>query len=104
MYKINSISPFLRSPMTDITGGVTSHQLLGRCAKQEMEMMDCLEAYGMDRGVKKCSELIDDFSECHNLNKQFKRFVAIRSERNRQIAAGKLTGDNKYVTPKIDSF
>ncbi|KAL0820183.1 hypothetical protein ABMA28_006108 [Loxostege sticticalis] len=98
------ISPFLRCPITDLTGGIVSYQLLGRCAKQEMEMMDCIEAYGLDRGIKKCTELIEDFKECHTMTKQFKRFIALRNERERQIASGKLTDENKYVTPRIDSF
>lgn len=71
----HNISPFLRSPVTDITGGLVSHQLLGRCARQEMEMMDCIEAYGLDRGIQKCQSFIEDFKECHTLTKQFKRFA-----------------------------
>lgn len=31
-------------------------------------------------------------------------FQAMHRERERQIAAGKLTGDDKYVSPKIDSY
>lgn len=72
---MHSISPFLRSPFTDLTGGMVSHQLLGRCAKEEMEVMECIEAYGYDRGVKKCKLLIEDFTECHTLRKQFLRFM-----------------------------
>lgn len=70
-----SISPFLRSPMSDIVGGLTSHQLLGRCQKQEAIYMDCLEAYGLERGKIKCANLFDDYHECHTLSKQFKRFM-----------------------------
>ncbi|CAF4914760.1 unnamed protein product [Pieris macdunnoughi] len=99
-----SISPFLRSPFTDITGGLVSHQMLGKCQKEEMRYMDCLEAYGLERGRKKCAYLIEDFQECQTNTKQFKRFMAMRKERERQIAEGTLTGDKKYVTPRIDSY
>ncbi|XP_045502228.1 NADH dehydrogenase [ubiquinone] iron-sulfur protein 5-like [Colias croceus] len=99
-----SISPFLRSPFTDLTGGMFSHQLLGTCQKEEMRYMDCLEAYGLDRGRNKCAYLFADFHECQTKTKQFKRFAAMRKERERQIAEGKLTGDKQYVTPRIDSF
>ncbi|XP_075981686.1 NADH dehydrogenase [ubiquinone] iron-sulfur protein 5-like [Anticarsia gemmatalis] len=99
-----SISPFLRSPFTDVTGGIVSHQLLGRCQKEEARYMDCLEAYGLERGKVKCAHLFGDFHECSTLTKQFKRFVAIRRERERQISEGKLTGDNRYVSPKVDSY
>ncbi|KAM3956686.1 NADH dehydrogenase [ubiquinone] iron-sulfur protein 5-like [Aphomia sociella] len=99
-----SISPFLRSPFTDITGGIVSHQLGSRCQLEEARYMDCLEAYGLERGKVKCSHLFGDFHECHTLTKQFKRFAALRDERDRQIAEGKLKGDKKYVNPKLDSY
>ncbi|CAH0401435.1 unnamed protein product [Chilo suppressalis] len=101
---MQGISPFLRSPFTDITGCITSHQMLGRCQKQEMQMMDCMEAYGLERGMKKCGDFIEDFRECHNLRKQYSRFLAMRKERDRQIAAGILKDDKKYVSPRIDSY
>ncbi|XP_026763410.1 NADH dehydrogenase [ubiquinone] iron-sulfur protein 5 [Galleria mellonella] len=99
-----SISPFLRSPFTDITGGMISHQLLGRCQLEEARYMECLEAYGLERGKVKCSHLFGDFHECQTMTKQFKRFVAMRNERDKQIAEGKLKGDEKYVNPRVDSF
>lgn len=70
-----SLSPFLRSPFTDLTGGMISHQMLGRCQYEEMELMDCLEAYGLERGKIKCKHLIDEFTECATLTKQFKRYI-----------------------------
>lgn len=39
-----------------------------------MTMIDCLEAYGMDMGVKKCKEIIEDFQECVGRKKQMQRF------------------------------
>ncbi|XP_075981495.1 NADH dehydrogenase [ubiquinone] iron-sulfur protein 5-like [Anticarsia gemmatalis] len=101
---MHDISPFIRCPFTDITGGIISHQLLGRCQKQEMDVMDCLEAYGLGRGLKKCQAYLDEYYECHTLNKQYRRFIAMRRERERQISKGKLTGDDKYVSPKLDSY
>uniref|UniRef100_A0A2A4JPM8 Uncharacterized protein n=1 Tax=Heliothis virescens TaxID=7102 RepID=A0A2A4JPM8_HELVI len=78
--------------------------MLGRCQQQEMALMDCLEAYGLGRGVKKCAYLVDDYRECQTSMKQFKRFYEMRRERDRQIALGKLTGDKMYCTPVIDSY
>ncbi|KAG6454846.1 hypothetical protein O3G_MSEX008878 [Manduca sexta] len=83
---------------------MVSHQTLGRCAKQEMDMADCLEAYGLIRGRRKCQMLIEDFAECQTLKKQFNRFILLRRERERQIASGKLTGEKQYVSPKVDSY
>ncbi|CAG9133970.1 unnamed protein product [Plutella xylostella] len=72
-----TISPFFRSPFTDLTGGMVSHHLLGRCQRQEIRLMDCLEAHGLDRGMRECGPLIDDYRECHTLRKQFQRFMAL---------------------------
>ncbi|CAH2235388.1 NADH dehydrogenase [ubiquinone] iron-sulfur protein 5-like [Pararge aegeria] len=99
-----SISPFLRNPFTDLTGGLVSHQMLGSCQKHEIRFMDCLEAYGLDRGKVKCVDLFEDFHECQTKTKQFKRFMAMRKERDRQISEGKLKGDGQYLNPKVDSF
>ncbi|XP_028027205.1 NADH dehydrogenase [ubiquinone] iron-sulfur protein 5-like [Bombyx mandarina] len=101
---MDTISPFFRSPFTDITGGMIDFQILGRCGKQEMDLMNCIEAYGLGRGIKKCKGYIDDYGECRTLTKQLKRFLAIRKERQRQIACGKLTDDRKYVSPRVDSY
>jgi NADH dehydrogenase (ubiquinone) Fe-S protein 5 len=38
-----------------------------------MRAMNCLEAYGVDRGMKKCKDLIDDFRECSTHKKQVNR-------------------------------
>ncbi|XP_026321053.1 NADH dehydrogenase [ubiquinone] iron-sulfur protein 5-like isoform X2 [Hyposmocoma kahamanoa] len=100
----SSLSPFLRLPITDVTSGLISHQIFGRCSVQEMQLMDCLEAYGLDRGLIKCRCYIDDFKECQMMTKQFARFMAMRKERDRQIHCGILTGEKKYVTPRIDSY
>ncbi|XP_049877139.1 NADH dehydrogenase [ubiquinone] iron-sulfur protein 5-like [Pectinophora gossypiella] len=99
-----AVSPYFRSPFTDLTGGLVSHQLLGKCQKEEIRYMDCLEAYGLDRGKVKCQHLFGDFHECQTMTLQFKRFMAMRKERERQIAEGKLKGDAKWVSPTADSY
>lgn len=71
----DQVSPFIRTIFTDITGSMMSHQMLGRCATHEMAMMDCIEAYGWDRGSRKCKLLIEEFKECQTHTKQFKRFM-----------------------------
>lgn len=52
-----------------------NHQQYGRCTRFEMNMMECLEAYGLDKGRVKCAELIEDFNECHNMTKQYLRHM-----------------------------
>lgn len=69
-----SLGPFLRTPFTDLTGSLINHQQYDKCGEREMNMMDCLEAYGMDRGQRKCVDLIRDFQECAGMKKQLMRF------------------------------
>lgn len=74
-----SFWPFVRSPFTDLTANLVNHQSYGKCAAMEMKVMDCLEAYGMDRGTQKCEPLIRDFQECVGMEKQLKRFYVMTS-------------------------
>lgn len=73
VYFPNILSPYFRSPFTDIFGSIINHQQYGKCTRFEMNMMECLEAYGLDKGRVKCTDLIDDFNECHNMTKQYLR-------------------------------
>lgn len=76
-----SLGPFLRSPLTDMTGCVINHQTYGKCAEFEMNMLDCLEAYGVNRGSTQCKDLISDFQECVSMKKQMLRFTVSQSKR-----------------------
>lgn len=75
VYHWNILSPFMRTPMTDIFGSVINHQQYGKCTRFEMNMMECMEAYGVDKGKVKCADLIDDFNECQNMTKQYMRHM-----------------------------
>lgn len=68
-----SVGPIVRSPLTDLTGCLVNHQTYGKCADFELDMMECLEAYGVQRGAKKCDTLIADFQECVGMKKQILR-------------------------------
>ncbi|VVC92764.1 unnamed protein product [Leptidea sinapis] len=78
---MGEIAPFLRSIFTDVTGCMLNHQMLGKCARQEMQMMDCFEAYGLDKGLRKCTDFIDELYECQTKKKQFARFVKWENQR-----------------------
>lgn len=70
-----------------------------------MKTLDCLEAYGLERGLKKCDTLIADFRECSLKIKQIKRIQAMHAERQRQIAAGERSKENSYApSPPHDSY
>lgn len=119
-----SFGPFFRSPFTDLTGSLVNHQQYDKCGEREMNMMDCLEAYGMQRGVKKCKDLMDDFQECVGMQKQLMRFhvsltivyglilnksviffQAMRMERQRQYLFGDRKKSEHYAEPpRVDSY
>ncbi|CRL00810.1 CLUMA_CG014062, isoform A [Clunio marinus] len=63
-------TPFFRSPFTDLTGSLLNTQHYSKCGPIELKMMECLEAYGIERGKKKCADLVDDYFECFTMRKQ----------------------------------
>jgi NADH dehydrogenase (ubiquinone) Fe-S protein 5 len=69
------LSPFWRTPFTDFGGGLINAQHYDKCGPFELDMMECLEAYGQDRGKIKCRDLIEDFHECLTMTKRNARGV-----------------------------
>lgn len=67
------MSPYIRTGATDVFGQILNHQHMSKCAPFELNMMECMEAYGLDKGRVKCSELIEDFNECRDMTKQMLR-------------------------------
>ncbi|CAG9766375.1 unnamed protein product [Ceutorhynchus assimilis] len=101
------LSPFVKSPFNDVFyPAVTNQWGKGPCKEIEMKTLDCLEAYGMARGMKECENLLRDFDECVFKRKQFQRIMAMRMERHRQHFAGERTGADKYTKepPLNDSY
>ncbi|XP_017468167.1 PREDICTED: uncharacterized protein LOC108360413 isoform X1 [Rhagoletis zephyria] len=102
---VMSLGPFLRTPFTDLTGCLINHQTYEKCGKMEMEMMDCLEAYGVERGQKMCADIIADFSECVGVRKQLLRFHAMRAERLKQYYFGDRKKQELFADPpRVDAF
>ncbi|TDG44513.1 hypothetical protein AWZ03_009091 [Drosophila navojoa] len=100
-----SLSPFLRLPLTDLTGCLINHQTYDKCGNFEMKMMDCLEAYGMERGKKQCADLIADFQECVGMQKQLLRFHAMRAERYKQWLSGERKREELFAEPpRVDAY
>lgn len=64
------IVPFIRTPISDLSGAIGTHQNFGKCRNIEMKMINCFEAYGMNQAETKCVDLIDDYKECFYKTKQ----------------------------------
>lgn len=77
-----ALSPFFKSPLTDLTGCLINHQQYSKCGQFEMEMMECLEAYGLDKGKLKCKAIIEDYQECAGSHKQRLRIAVSRYNDN----------------------
>jgi len=82
------LAPAFRTPLTDLTGSIITNQSSKRCADFEMRAMECLEAYGVQKGRSKCVDYMDDLRECMFRHKQLSRVSAMRVERHRQYYLG----------------
>lgn len=97
--------PWLKCFLTDLTGDHFSSQYFGRCANFESKFLDCMEAYGLYKGLKKCEDMMKDYKECVYRQKQFARVEAMRNERIRQWHSGQRSKANLYApAPQDDSF
>uniref|UniRef100_A0A7R9F154 NADH dehydrogenase [ubiquinone] iron-sulfur protein 5 n=1 Tax=Timema bartmani TaxID=61472 RepID=A0A7R9F154_9NEOP len=99
-----SINPILRTPFTDITSTVLVHQK-GKCTPLELRMLNCFEAYGIERGKTLCNDILEDFHECCTHKKQLQRTNAMQAERDRQYKAGERSKEDRYAkTPLLDTY
>ncbi|KAK0161628.1 hypothetical protein PV327_010081 [Microctonus hyperodae] len=99
-----TLTPFFRNIWTDIFGSMANFQEHPECANRELQVVDCLEAYGVIGGKTKCRVLLDDFRECVMRSKQFYRVKIMFDERTRQIKAGERDDDGYAPPPKMDSY
>lgn len=99
-----TITPFFRNFWTDVFGSMSTFQEHPECANRELQVVDCLEAYGVIGGKTKCRVLLDDFRECVMKGKQFQRVKIMTDERARQIEAGERDDDGFAPPPKMDSY
>ncbi|XP_046747101.1 NADH dehydrogenase [ubiquinone] iron-sulfur protein 5 [Diprion similis] len=97
-------TPIFRTPVTDLTGCILNAQQSKRCRGYEMHFYECMEAYGIPKGYKKCSDMFEDYHECLNLGKQKQRVTAMKAEQARQYREGTLPKPYAADPPKIDSY
>merc|ERR1712002_1288455 len=98
-------APTFRTPLTDLTGGIMTHQSFHKCADFEMRAMECLEAYGVGRGRTKCQDYLDDLRECMFSTKQLSRVDTMRRERHRQWIMGERSSEDHYApAARIDGY
>lgn len=100
-----TITPLIKTFWTDLFAGLVSYQTHPRCATRELEVVDCMEAYGIYQGQTKCRILMDDFRECVTSTKQNHRINIMIDERDRQVADGERDPKDHYAKPpRPDSY
>lgn len=97
-----SLSPWLKTPLTDLAG-VVSNQWGDKCGKLELQAVECVEAYGIDKGLKACDVLLRDFRECVTGELQDRRLYAMYRERERQYKAGERQ-ERYFPPPNTETF
>ncbi|XP_015516645.1 NADH dehydrogenase [ubiquinone] iron-sulfur protein 5 [Neodiprion pinetum] len=96
-------APAFRTPVMDLTGCLINAQQSHRCKDYELHFYECMEAYGIPKGYKKCSDMFEDYHECLTLGKQKARVQAIAQEQARQYKEGIIP--KPYADPpKRDSY
>ncbi|XP_008546642.1 uncharacterized protein LOC103570624 [Microplitis demolitor] len=99
------VTPWFRNVFTDIFGGLLNFQDHPECAKHELRVVDCLEAYGTHHGKTKCRVLLEDFRECVWRDKQILRMRIMNMERARQYHDGEREADGLFAkAPRPDSY
>lgn len=97
--------PFSRNPLTDLGGGIMTHQSFIKCNDFEMRAVECIEAYGAAKGRAKCQDYLDDLRECMFETKQIARVQAMRIERHRQWITGERKSEDHYApAARVDGY
>lgn len=96
-------SPLFKTPFTDLFFNVRNLQCLKECAHYELQLIDCLEAYGYHRGKEKCRLILSDMYECAMKNKRLRRVYAMQEERDRQFKNGERP-EHYTEKPPLDLY
>lgn len=98
-------SPFIKTPVTDWFNQVFNFQCRKDCANYEIQLADCMEAYGYHRGKEKCRLIIEDMYECLFMWKRTRRVFEMHAERYRQKQNGEREeAFDKDSCPPLDLF
>ncbi|GAU99042.1 hypothetical protein RvY_10098-2 [Ramazzottius varieornatus] len=98
--------PLIKTPLSDFSGPIFNMQaqhIDPLCRAVEMQLMKCIEAYGVPRFRRDCKDEYDDFSECSTKKKQKERYVVIQNERRRLFLSGQLK-DRYMQNPELHSY
>ncbi|RWS13276.1 hypothetical protein B4U79_10355 [Dinothrombium tinctorium] len=95
-----------RTWVTEITSQHPNNQFRKRtyvppCTELEMNMVECIEAYGIPASHHMCQAYINDFGECVHHEMAMRRSQIMQRERVKQILKGKRK-PSEVFGPKPD--
>ena len=61
---LSYVTPLFRSNADVVNMFIRNRRDALECGELEMNALECLEAYGLRRGHKLCSNFVNDFREC----------------------------------------
>lgn len=73
-----------------------------KCADMELNMVECLEAYGVHKGNEMCMKFIEDFGECKMAWMAAQRNSLLRRERWKKMMKGEISARNPLGTQPPD--
>lgn len=77
----------------------------GPCGDFELNSVECLEAYGVHKGMELCQKYFEDLQECKNGRLRDMRVFLMRQERFKKIAKGEIPWSKRYGEPQpYDSY
>ena len=75
------------------------------CADFELNLIECLEAYGITKGSNQCHKYFEDYHECKQDGLKNMRSYLMTLERYKKIAKGEIAFKERHVEPiPYDSF
>jgi len=75
------------------------------CADFELNMAECLEAYGVRKGYDLCYKYIEDLHECKSKHLQTMRSVYINHVRTKKLITGEIPWEKRRSEPvPYDAF
>lgn len=103
IYYMRWVAPMFKGPPTDAFHLTTNLQLTGECAPYELHYVDCMEAYGHQKGKEKCRLILEDMYECVTKIKRMRRVHLMEQERQRQYKSGERKTPYEE-TPPLDLY
>lgn len=69
------------------------------CSDFELNLVECLEAYGITKGYHQCHKYFEDYHECKSDQIKMVRAGVMKMERYKKLAKGEIPFEQRHVEP-----